>query len=61
MRNVHSKEDLLYALEITGKLKLTRLTSITVSGQRFLPEKRYCTLAYLKAILSGKKKCFKNE
>lgn len=25
-----------------------------------MPEKRHCTLTYLKAVLSGKKKCFKN-
>ena len=30
-------------------------------GQIYLPERRYCTMPFLKAILSGKKKHFLNK
>lgn len=57
-RNVHSKRDLLFALEVKGKYPLRLFISYV--GQIFLPEKRFCTLVFLKGIMSGRKAFFKN-
>ena len=59
-RKVHSKHDLLYALGIKGKQvsNFNRFSSIV--GQMFLPEQRYCTMDYLRSILNGSKRVFKN-
>ena len=40
---------------------LRRLISRAFLGQIYLPERRYCTMEYLRAILNGRKRYFKNE
>jgi len=61
MRNVDSKRNLVYALEVKGKSALPIFTILFRLGQIYLPERRYCTLAYLKSLLSGEKSFFKNQ
>ena len=60
MRNVSSKRDLTYALGVKGKIYLLVIV-IVYCRSNILPEKRYCTLAYLKGILSGAKQFFRNS
>ena len=59
-RKVSNKNNLLYTLSVKGKTAHFPLI-FRVSGQIYLPERRYCTMEYIRALLNGRKRYFKND
>ena len=61
MRNVDSKKDLLFALKVKGKYDTIYRSDYCDAGQIFLPEDRFCTMDYLKDLLSGRRRYLRNS
>ena len=59
-KNVQSKAELIYILGVKGKRDISS-SHFHYLGQYFLPDKRYCSLDYLRAVLSGAISVYRNE
>ena len=60
-RKVSNKKDLLYTLSVKGKTANFPAHFPSSTGQIYLPERRYCTMEFIRALLNGRKRYFKNE
>ena len=59
-RKVSSRHDLVFALAYKGKY-VGLVYIFGAIGQFYLPDKRYCTMQYLRDVLNGSKKAFKMD
>ena len=62
-RKVSNKNNLLHTLSIKGMdfCTFSRVSLHSPTGQIYLPERRYCTMDFVRALLNGRKRYFKNE
>ena len=53
-----SKKELFYRLTVLGKFTKPNYFTPHLIGQVFLPERKFCTLRFMKSLLSGEKRFY---